>query len=133
MKVTLDTNVFVSALEFCGTLARILDLQTDEVYTLCVSESLLEELRRVLQDGFDWSVEDIETVLDPIVARAILVEPRTAVRTSRDANDDHILACAMAAAADVLVTGDKDLLVPGEFEGIPIVTPREFLAALGAS
>lgn len=50
----------------------------------------------------------------------------------RDPDDDAILATALAAQADMLVTGDKDLLVLGSYEGIPIVTPAECLARLRA-
>ena len=44
----------------------------------------------------------------------------------RDADDDNVLACALAAKADYLVTGDSDLLIIGIFRGIKIITPREF-------
>jgi uncharacterized protein len=45
----------------------------------------------------------------------------------RDPNDNMILATDLAAGADVIVTGDRDLLVLQEYEGIPIVTAKEFL------
>ncbi len=50
----------------------------------------------------------------------------------RDADDDAILATAVAARADLLVTGDKDLLVLGSYNGIPIVTPDQCLVRLRA-
>jgi predicted nucleic acid-binding protein len=45
----------------------------------------------------------------------------------RDPKDDFILECAVLGNADVIVTGDKDLLALGEYEGIRIVTPRQYL------
>jgi predicted nucleic acid-binding protein len=45
----------------------------------------------------------------------------------RDPNDDMVLECAVRAGAKAIVTGDKDLLTLGEYEGIRIVTPRTFL------
>jgi uncharacterized protein len=51
----------------------------------------------------------------------------------RDPNDDMIVACALAAGADYIVTRDKDLLSLGEHEGIRIVTPRQFLDLLERS
>ena len=51
----------------------------------------------------------------------------------RDPDDLHVLACAVAAQADVIVTGDKDLLTMVSFEGIPILTAVEALKRLGLS
>jgi uncharacterized protein len=51
-------------------------------------------------------------------------------QVSRDKDDDIILACAVAAKADYLVTGDKDLLVLGRYEGVKIVTVATFLEVL---
>jgi uncharacterized protein len=51
-------------------------------------------------------------------------------KVSRDINDDPILACALSAKADFIVSGDKDLLVLKEFEGIQIVTAAQALERL---
>ncbi|MDL1897345.1 putative toxin-antitoxin system toxin component, PIN family [Anaerolineae bacterium CFX7] len=65
---------------------------------------------------------------------AEFVEPtRTISATSRDINDDPVLAQAADGHADYLVTGDLDLLTLGEFEGIQIVTPEQFLKILDAA
>jgi predicted nucleic acid-binding protein len=45
----------------------------------------------------------------------------------RDPDDDRILECALAASAEVIVTGDRDLLDLGAFRDTPIMTPRQFL------
>ena len=132
MRATLDTNVFVSALNFGGTPQQLLDLNTDEAFTLCLSPAIIEEIKRILQERFSWSDDSLETVLEPIVSRAVIVEPETTARLSRDPDDDHILACALEAGADVIVSGDNDLVHLGSFEGIPILTPRQFLDRLAA-
>lgn len=62
-----------------------------------------------------------------VVAITPLLKP-----VCRDPQDDAILATAVAARADLLVTGDKDLLVIGSFQGIPIVPPAECLVRLRA-
>ena len=64
-------------------------------------------------------------------ADADITETRPlAARVCLDANDDWILTTALAAKADALVTGDKDLLALGQHQGVPILTPRDGLALL---
>jgi len=127
IRATLDTNVLVSALEFGGTPGQILNMHTDDAFVLCMSSSIISELRRVLTEYFDWSEEDLDATVGEIVQRAEVVEPTHAVAVSRDPDDNHILSCAVEANVDVLVTGDNDLLVLGSFQGIQIKTPRQFL------
>ena len=63
---------------------------------------------------------------------AHLVDARTLARqVSRDADDDAVLACALAAHADLIVTGDDDLLSLGCFEGIEIVTAKQAVERVG--
>jgi predicted nucleic acid-binding protein len=60
-----------------------------------------------------------------------LIEPATLeAAVSRDVDDDLVLATAVAAAATLIVTGDQDLLVLRRYNGIDIVTPRDFLSRL---
>lgn len=61
-----------------------------------------------------------------------LVEPAVIPPTSRDPDDDAVLACAVAAHADFIVSGDADLLVLGAFSGIPIVTAPQALEGIAA-
>jgi predicted nucleic acid-binding protein len=82
IRVTLDTSVLVSALEFGGRPAQILDLHTDEAFVLCISSSIIAELQRILAERFDWTAEDIETTLEPIVSRAAVVTPSITVGDS---------------------------------------------------
>src|SRR5947209_2406516 len=130
MRATLDTNVFVSALNFGGVPAALLDLHTDEMFTLCSSPAIIAELTRVLTGRFEWLEEDIDGTLTPIFSRANIVDPTFNVTASPDPNDNHILECALESKSDVIVTGDQALLGLGSFEGIPLVTPRDFLEQL---
>jgi putative PIN family toxin of toxin-antitoxin system len=131
IRATLDTSVFVSALNFGGIPNEILTRCEAEEFTLCLSRSIIDELHRVLRQGFEWSEEDLAEALDPILALAEIVEPKRTVTASRDPNDDHVLACALEAKAAVVVTGDNDLLSLGEFEGVRVMTPRQFIKLLG--
>ncbi|HXP88080.1 MAG TPA: putative toxin-antitoxin system toxin component, PIN family [Bryobacteraceae bacterium] len=131
IRATLDTSVFVSALNFGGIPNEILTRCEADESTLCLSRSIIDELHRVLREGFEWSEEDLAEALDSILALAEIVEPTRTVTASRDPNDDHVLACALEAKVAVVVTGDNDLLSLGEFEGVRIVTPRQFIELLG--
>jgi hypothetical protein len=70
MRATLDTNVFVSALNFGGVPASLLDFHTDEMFTLCASPAIIAELARILACRFEWTHEDIGATLTPIFSRA---------------------------------------------------------------
>lgn len=133
MRATLDTSVFVSALNFGGLPNEILNHCQADAFTLCLSQSIVDELHRVLRDAFEWSEEDLAEALDPILSLAEIVESTRVIIASRDPNDDHVLACAIEAKADVIVSGDHDLLSLGTFEGIKIMNPRQFLELLGGS
>lgn len=99
--------------------------------TLLTSDHILDELAEKLVSKAGMEPEEatrtrMEVAEDcRVIAVAALAEP-----VCRDPDDDAILATALAARADLLVTGDKDLLVLGSYEGIPIVTPAECLARL---
>ena len=130
IRAVLDTNVFVSALNFGGTPNAVLKLLEADTFTLCMSQSIVDEIQRILLQRFEWSEEDLAHALDPILTLAEMVEPTTRVSVSRDRNDDHILSSALDANATVIVTGDDDLLSLGRYEHIRIITPRAFITML---
>jgi uncharacterized protein len=130
MRATLDTNVFVSALVFGGVLGQILDLHTDEAFTLCSSPAIMNELKQVLVERFEWEEYDADTTLEAIFSRAEIVEPTMSITASPDPDDNRILECAVASKSDSIVTGDDDLLRLNPFQGIQIVKPRDFLEML---
>lgn len=130
MRVFLDTNVLVSAFATRGLCADLFRSVIAE-HDLVVGEVVLEELRRVLSDRFHLPPERVTEVEDllrlyEIVPRPAAMDP---VRV-RDAADRWVLANARAANADVLVTGDSDLLAVAESAGLRILTPREFWGEL---
>lgn len=125
MRVFLDTNVLVSAFTARGLSADLFRyvLAEHQVQTGVVN---LTELRRILADRFHaapWQLNLVEGQL-----RAQIVIPRPAAPapvTCRDPDDKWVLASAIDGNAQVLVTGDKDLLVLNGKLPFPIVTPRE--------
>jgi putative PIN family toxin of toxin-antitoxin system len=125
----------------CNTLAlipaqpaeQILDLNTDEAFILCLSPVIIEEIRRILADRFEWPENSIATALEPLLSRAVTVEPKRTVAVSADPDDNRILECGIESQSDFIVTGDDHLLRLGAFEGIRIVRPRDFLDILTGS
>ena len=127
MKVFLDTNVLVStftARGLCADLLRYL-LAEHEVLT---GEVNLAELRRVLLERFDATAEQLASVESLLRDQTIIPKPRTAspIRIRiRDRDDEWVLASAISGAAELLVTGDKDLLVVATQSPVPLLSPRD--------
>ena len=125
--VVVDTSVYVSALVFGGVPRTALEKALKPPYQLAVSEAIREELAQTLQQKFGWPQARIERVGAMLWAEAQWHVP-SEVKASRDPNDNHVLGCAHAAEAEILVSGDKDLLVLHPFKTIAIVTPTQFVA-----
>jgi putative PIN family toxin of toxin-antitoxin system len=127
--VILDTNVWVSALQFgrpdsipLRALQRAL---TED--TLATSPDLRDEIHRVLTRKFLWTEDRSASLLDRFLARAITVELANTTTVCRDPKDNMFLECASLAKADYLVAGDKDLLIPGSYANTRIITPLEYV------
>jgi len=133
MKVVLDTNIFLSGWLWGGTPDSVLKLGEDNLIDVCASEALLNELQSTLsRNKFCSKLQTLGvTVGDLMAGVRYLVEvyPISEINVPilRDPNDNMILATAIAADADAIVTGDLDLLVLQEYEGIVIVTARDFI------
>ena len=138
-RLVLDTNVVVSAFLWRGTPGRFIELAADKEVRLFTSRALLQELaatlhkkkltRHVAATGLS-----IEQMLHNYRLLATLVTARRLEQqVSRDADDDAVLACALAARADLVVSGDDDLLVLGQTQGTAILTPAQALAAIAGA
>ncbi len=124
MKIFLDTNVLVSAYTARGISADLVRRILAE-HDLVTGEVNLEELRRVLRHRFRAPTEVVEAI--EAALRAGTVVPRPAKPSAlpvRDAADRWVLASAIESGADMLVTGDQDLLAVADVSPISIVDPR---------
>ncbi|MGH3026122.1 MAG: putative toxin-antitoxin system toxin component, PIN family [Gaiellaceae bacterium] len=132
-RVLCDTNVLVSALIASGPPSRVLEEAIDGRLELLIPRPVLDELDRVLADklGFPADrVRDARQLLEQI-ASAQPGLPEEAISITGDRSDDIILACAVDADADILVTGDKKHLLPlGKHRGVRLLTPQALLAEL---
>jgi len=140
MRLVLDTNVVTSALLWQGAPHQLLHaIRQRPALQLYSSAALLDELARVLMRGslhkrltaIGRQARDV--LLDySTITQIVEADPLTQP-VCRDPDDDAVLALARAAQAELIVSGDQDLLTLGQFERIPIVTARaaqEHLAVL---
>jgi putative PIN family toxin of toxin-antitoxin system len=129
--VVIDTNVWISALQFAkhrGTPTRALEKAiSEDVIATC--DEIDAEIVRVLTEKFSWEQPRATSALQVILARGIRVKIRGTVKECRDPGDDMFLECAALAQADLLIAGDKDLLALGAYKGTRIITPSEYLRA----
>jgi putative PIN family toxin of toxin-antitoxin system len=129
MKVVIDTNIFVSSF-FGGNPRRIIDLWKKGKINLCLSKDILDEYVDVLQRVGLKEEEEIEELLS-LFAKGfnIVFTTRTpkikAVKD--DPDDDKFIECAVALKAEAIITGDKAIKVLGEYMGIKILNPQQFL------
>ena len=130
-RVVADTNVLVSALQFGGKPKRLLDVAIDGQVDLVVSEAIIAETLRVLRDKFERASEWVAETDRQLRVITRLVQPTESIQAiEADPTDDRILECAVAAEAEVIVSGDTHLLSLGSFRGIPIQRVAEFLGSL---
>jgi len=118
-----------------GTVGPMLQRLRWGDYTILYSWPMLDELVDVLNRPrisrkYGLSQDDIKTVLSLILLRGEAVTPVRSITACRDPKDNKFLEVAVAGQADVLVSGDEDLLVLHPFEGVPILQPFEFLQQL---
>jgi len=129
LKVVIDTNVFISGLNFAGTPSEVLELFINDEIEAYISPFILREIERILREKFDWEEGQIETALKRIKGKAIQVQPKIKIFVIKQKEaDNRILECAVEGKVGYIVSGDKRHLLPlKEYKGIKIVSPAQFL------
>jgi uncharacterized protein len=133
VKLVFDTNVWVSI--FMEEVLYDEFSQTKQELTVYVSKDIILELSKVLLYPRIAKVLEKNSLHEKDVLRAIsaeskLVEPKLKLYViNEDVEDNKILECALAAKADIIVSGDKHLLKLGKFRKTRILTPREFFGS----
>jgi len=132
MKVFLDTNVLASAAATRGLCADVLR-QVFASHQLFISEQVLNELNSVLRFKFGVGQDLIDDFIWLLQQDTVLAQPVQFPRVElQDKDDLPILGAAIAAGAEVLVTGDKELLELGHIKDLEILSPRQFWEKLKA-
>jgi len=127
MIIVFDSSIWVSAIKYGGTpLKAILHALDRESIVTC--NELEDEVVRIVSEKFDIPSKDVREQLANLLIKAGRVTITGSISgVCRDPNDDFILECALTANADLIVTGDKDLLSLNTYETIEIITPRQYL------
>jgi uncharacterized protein len=134
MRVVLDTNILVSATFWEGFPHEILKLAEARKITLAASQATLNELFGVFaRKKFDRYFQEAQTsreeVSEHILSLVEVFSPTEEISViEQDPSDNKFLACALAAEASFIISGDRHLLHLKKFRDIPIVTSSQFLA-----
>jgi uncharacterized protein len=128
VRVVFDTNILISALVFPGgrgeaALRRI----TEERDQLVLSKPILDELLGILARKFSRDAEELAHVAVFISDIATLVRPRRRLAIVKDEPDNRVLECALTGNAEVIVTGDHELLALRHFRGVRLLSLRDYL------
>jgi len=129
MRVVLDTNVLMSGIFFAGPPAMILAAWSEGRLDLLVTVEILAEYRRVAKRlAKQYPSIEVDPVLDLVIRESRIVEPIPVPSDAcDDADDVNFLACAISGQATSVVSGDRALLRVSGYEGIEVVTPRNFV------
>jgi putative PIN family toxin of toxin-antitoxin system len=139
LRVVVDTNVLVSGLfgiENTPPL-KILTAIRKQKIILVTSAVIMEEVstvinREKISNKIHLNEEERKVFIDELIARSDVTAGKQLARNfGRDIKDDKFLACGVEGGADYIITGDRDLLVLTGYEGIKIVSPREFVETVG--
>lgn len=123
-----DTNVYVSAFVVPMSKSDLaLRRALRGAFELVVSPEILAETLGKLADKFDFPRAELVRVEENVRAAATVVEPDFSLSVLADEPDNRILECAVYSGALAVVTGDKDLLALGSYEGVGIMTVAELL------
>lgn len=127
MRVFLDTNVLVAAFATRGLCADVVRVILAE-HELLTSPTVLDELSRTLTKKIRLPEQTTRDILSFLKTHATIVTKKPAMPPVkvRDKDDVVVLGEALAGEAELLVTGDKDLLTVGDLSSIRIVDPRGF-------
>ncbi len=129
MRVVFDSNIFISALVIPGSkaekaIARIIEGKD----RLVLSKAIIDEILFVLARKFSRNREAISRVAVYLSDIGEIVQPAKKIKILSDDPDNRILECSLAGKADIIVTGDSEMLKLKEFQGIRIISLKEYLS-----
>ncbi len=133
MKITLDTNILISATFWDGASAKIIDRIENKKIDLILSKEIIEEYSEVLnykeiQNKIQNKNLEIKKSIGKVIALSEIVIPQKKFNiVKNDPDDNKIIECAVEGNVNYIITNDKHLLKLKEFRGIKIIKPEELL------
>jgi len=130
VRAVFDTNVLIAAFLTEGLCSGLLIRARKQAFNLVLCDDIIRKFEGILSKKFKLASTDISEILGIVseAASEILHKLSPIPNICRDPNDDMIIACAIDAAADYIVTGDEDLLILKKYKDIVIINPRNFEA-----
>jgi uncharacterized protein len=128
VKLAFDTNIFISAFAIPHSKAEQAILRILEgADSLIISKEIIDEVLSVLSAKFHRDSEAISHTALFLSDLGYIVKPLRKIHILEDEPDNRVLECALQGKADAIVTGDKGMLKLKEFEGIKIISLKEYL------
>ncbi len=133
MKITLDTNVLISATFWYGPSFSIIEKVENKELELFLSEDIISEFSRVLEsDEIQQKIKgknlEMKRTIEKIISISQITKPKEKLDIIKeDQEDNKIIECALEGKVSYLISQDNHLLKLKEFQGIRIINPRDFL------
>ena len=125
LRIVFDSNVYISALLFKGIPGNILEMAHKDKIVLIVSDEIIAETERILEDKFKWPKHNIDKFKRRLSGISENIKPGIKLDIIREReSDNRILECAISGNANLIVSGDKHLLKLKSYKNIPIVRPK---------
>jgi putative PIN family toxin of toxin-antitoxin system len=126
-----DSGVWISAFQFGGT--PLIALRYAYMhYRLAACDSIIYEIHKTMARKFDWTSFRIQGAIEDYLDNTDVIGITGKLHgICRDPKDDMVIECAVLSGAKFIVSGDKDLIAVKDYEGIQVLTPRQFLQLLG--
>jgi|WetSurMetagenome_2_1015567.scaffolds.fasta_scaffold275676_2 uncharacterized protein len=128
MKVVFDTNILIAAFLTDGLCSKLLLRAKRGEFKLYLCPFILREFQEKLRNKFKATPQEIHEAVSLVIEAAHIKEPSKSDAVERnlsnDPDDDEVIACAVAAGADYLVTGDLALREVREYRAVKFISPR---------
>jgi putative PIN family toxin of toxin-antitoxin system len=126
IRITLDTNEYVSAFNFRGKALELIHQAISGKIEIAISQPIMDETLRVLREKFEWPANDLHDLQQRLLKTCRLVEPKGKLAVLGDEPDNRILECAQEAGSDYILTEDRAMLRIKEHAGAKVMRASEF-------
>lgn len=127
MKIVIDTNVVISGIFFGGNPRKVMEAVVDGNLNAYATPEIVEEYTEIIESMIERKQGRLnQNMFFPFFSALRIIESVSDLKICRDPDDDKFLECAIDSNALYIVSGDNDLLDIQEYEGIKIITAKEF-------